>query len=283
MSDPVADLLKEKGIYFTISGKDYVTKCFNPDHTDTNPSFRIDRATGICHCFSCGFKTNIFKHFGLLTNNVSIRIVKLKAKLKALNESTNGLEELDGAIPITKSFRGVSPSTLKEFGAFYTDRVDKMEDRIIFPIKDVRDKTVCYVGRHTMSNANPRYQNYPVGASLPLFPAKLNARYRSIVLVEGLFDLLNCYDKGLQNVVCTFGTVKLLNEVAAKLFPYKVMGIEKIFLLFDGDAPGRDAAAKTKPLIEEAGFICEIIDLPDDVDPGIMSVEDVESLIEYTK
>lgn len=283
MSDPVADLLKDKGIYFTISGKDYVTKCFNPEHTDTNPSFRIDRATGICHCFSCGFKTNIFKHFGLLTNNVSIRIVKLKAKLKALNESTNGLEELDGAIPITKSFRGVSPATLKEFGAFYTDRVDKMEDRIIFPIRDVRDKTVCYVGRHTMSNANPRYQNYPVGASLPLFPAKLNSRYRSIVLVEGLFDLLNCYDKGLQNVVCTFGTVKLLNEVAAKLFPYKVMGVEKIFILFDGDAPGREAAAKTKPLIEEAGFVCEIIDLPDEVDPGIMTVEDIESLIEYTK
>lgn len=283
MSDPVADLLKEKGIYFTISGKDYVTKCFNPDHTDTNPSFRIDRTTGICHCFSCGFKANIFKHFGLLTNNVSIRIVKLKEKLKALNESTNGLEELDGAIPITKSFRGVSPSTLKEFGAFYTDRVDKMEDRIIFPIKDVRDKTVCYVGRHTLSNANPRYQNYPTGASVPMFPAKLNARYRSIVLVEGLFDLLNCYDKGLHNVVCTFGTVKLLNEVAAKLFPYKVMGVEKIFLLFDGDTPGREAAAKTKPLIEEAGFICEIIDLPEGTDPGEMGLEDINSLIEYVK
>ena len=283
MSDPVADLLKDKGVYFTISGKDYVTKCFNPEHTDTNPSFRIDRATGICHCFSCGFKTNIFKHFGLLSNNISIRIVKLKDKLKALNESTNGLEELPGATPVTKSFRGVSSATLKEFGAFYTDKVDKMEDRIVFPIRDVRNKTVCYVGRHTLSNANPRYQNYPVGASLPLYPAKFNARYKNIVLVEGLFDLLNCYDKGLHNVVCTFGTVKLLNEVATKLFPYKVMGVEKIFILFDGDAPGREAAQKTKPLIEEAGFLCEIINLPDEVDPGIMSEEDIESLIEYTK
>jgi DNA primase len=283
MSDPVADLLKDKGIYFTISGKDYVTKCFNPEHTDNNPSFRVDRVSGVGHCFSCHFKFNIFKHFGLLTNNISIRIVKLKDKLKALNESTNGLEELPGAIPVTKSFRGVSPATLKEFGAFYTDRVDKMEDRIIFPIRDVRDKTVCYVGRHTLSNANPRYLNYPVGASLPLFPAKFNSRYRSIVLVEGLFDLLNCYDKGLQNVVCTFGTVKLLNEVAAKLFPYKVMGVEKIFILFDGDTAGREAAAKTKPLIEEAGFVCEIIDLPEEVDPGCMEAEDIEALVEYTK
>ena len=43
------------------------------------------------------------------------------------------------------------------------------------------------------------------------------------------------------------------------------------------------AAAKIKPLVEEAGFTVEIINLPDDVDPGIMSVEDIESIIEYTK
>lgn len=114
MSDPVATLLKEKGVYFTISGKDYVTKCFNPEHTDTNPSFRIDRVTGICHCFSCGYKSNIFKYYGLLTNNVSIRIVKLKEKLKALNESTNGLDMLEGASPVTHAFRGISaPCTLR--------------------------------------------------------------------------------------------------------------------------------------------------------------------------
>ena len=87
MSDPVLELLKDKGVPFTISGKDYVTKCFNVEHTDSNPSFRIDKSTGIAHCFSCGFKTNIFKFYGLLTNNVSIRVVKLKEKLKALQEA----------------------------------------------------------------------------------------------------------------------------------------------------------------------------------------------------
>lgn len=283
MSDPVADLLKEKNVYFTISGKDYVTKCFNPEHTDTNPSFRIDRVTGICHCFSCGFKTNIFKFYGLLTNNVSVRVAKLKEKLKALSESTNGLDELEGTTPITQAFRGISAKTLKHFGAFSTDQVAKMEDRIIFPIKDVRDKTVCYVGRHSMSNGNPRYQNYPAGVTIPMYPAKFDEHYNSVVLVEGIFDMLNCYDKGMHNVVCTFGTSKLLSDVANKMLSYKVMGIEKVFILYDGDAAGREAAAKIKPLLEEAQFVVEIINLPDDVDPGIMSVEDVESLIEYTK
>lgn len=283
MSDPVLELLKQKGVAFSISGKDYVTKCFNPEHNDSNPSFRIDKSTGIAHCFSCGFKTNIFKFYGLLTNNISIRVVKLKEKLKALNESTNGLEPLDGAKPLHSSFRGISVQTLKHFGAFDTDKVEQMLDRVVFPVTDVRGKTVCYVGRHAMSNGNPRYVNYPSGATIPMFPARFTEHYTSMVLVEGIFDMLNCYDKGLRNVVCTFGTSKLLNDVAQKMLSYKVMGIEKVFILYDGDDAGREAAKKIKPLIEEAGFIVEIINLPQDTDPGIITQEDVNSLIEYTK
>lgn len=283
MSDPVLELLKEKSVSFTISGKDYVTKCFNKEHTDNNPSFRIDRISGIGHCFSCGFKFNIFKFYGLLTNNISIRVVKLKEKLKALQENTNGLDPLEGARPVNSTFRGISTQTLKHFGAFDTDRIEQMQDRIIFPVTDVRNKTICYVGRHTLSSGNPRYVNYPSGVSIPLFPVKFEDSYRTIVLVEGIFDMLNCYDKGLKNTVCTFGTSKLLNEVPQKMLTYKVMGIEKVFVMYDGDDPGREAARKIKPLIEEAGFICEIIDLPEGVDPGIMNESDIKSIIDYTK
>ena len=283
MSDPVLELLKEKGVPFTISGKDYVTKCFNPEHTDNNPSFRIDRTTGICHCFSCGFKTNIFKYYGVLSNNVSVRVAKLKDKLKELQINTEGLPTMEGARPFNKVFRGISAATFKYFGAFETDKEEKMEDRVVFPIKDVRGKTVAYIGRHILSNGNPRYQNFPSGATIPMFPSKFIEVPRNIVLVEGIFDMLNCYDKGMRNVVCTFGTSKLLNDVPMKLLSYKVMGIEKIFILYDGDNAGRKAAKKIKPLIEEAGFLCEIIDLPEGDDPGIISQEYVDSIIEYTK
>ena len=283
MSDPVLELLKDKGVPYSISGKDYVTKCFNVEHTDSNPSFRIDKTTGIAHCFSCGFKTNIFKFYGLLTNNVSIRVVKLKEKLKALQEDTEGLDPMEGTKPFNRTFRGISAATLKMFGAFETDKVSQMEDRIIFPIKDVRGKTVCYVGRHAMSNGNPRYVNYPSGVTIPMFPTRFPEVHKNIVLVEGIFDLLNCYDKGLHNVVCTFGTSKLLNDVPQKLLSFKVMGVEKIFILYDGDTPGREAAKKIKPLIEEAGFLCEIIDLPEGDDPGIISQEYIDSIKEYTK
>jgi DNA primase len=158
-----------------------------------------------------------------------------------------------------------------------------MEDRIVFPILDVRDKTICYVGRNTLSDSGSRYANYPAGVSIPLYPAKLESNPRNIILVEGLFDMLNCYDKGLTNVVCCFGTSKLYKDTSTKLFSYKVMGVEKIFLMYDGDSAGKEAMDKLKPLIEEAGFVVEIINLPEDTDPGDLSQDYVDSIIEYTK
>ena len=284
MSDPVSELLQSKNVYFTTSGQDYVTKCFNPEHTDNNPSFRIDRTTGICHCFSCGFKTNIFKHFGVLTNNVSIKIAKLKQKLRDVTEQLKGLEYPDGYTPITQQFRGISVATLRKFDAFYTDKVEKLADRICFPIPDITGRTTVFVARHTLSNANPRYVNYPGGTPMPLFPSSVPKEgFATIVLVEGIMDMLNLYDKGIHNAICCFGTNTLLGGIREKLLPFKAQGITKIFILFDGDTAGIEAAKKLKPLIEEENFTVEIIDLPESTDPGDLSEEDVRSIKEYIK
>lgn len=283
MNDPVAELLRSKGIHFTPSGQDYLTKCFNPDHQDSHPSFRIDKTTGISHCFSCGYKMNVFKFYGILTNNVSIKIHKLKEKIRELKQVSNGLEPMEQARPMHIKYRGISVQTYKEFGAFTTELNDDVNNRVFIPIKDVRDKVVSYIGRHMLSSGNPKYLVYPPGATTPPFPVKLEGSPKAIVLVEGILDMLNMYDKGARNVVCVFGTVKLFNNTGTKLLPYKVMGVQKIFLLFDGDKAGRESAARIKPLIEEEGFICEIINLPDDVDPGGMDQEEVEQITKYTK
>ena len=69
----VEELLLEKAIDYKVSGRDFLTKCLNPDHEDTNPSMRIDNTTGIFHCFSCGFKGSVFKHFGALPDFLEIK------------------------------------------------------------------------------------------------------------------------------------------------------------------------------------------------------------------
>ncbi len=284
MSNEVENLLREKSIYFQVSGNDYLTKCFNPEHDDSNPSFRIDKIKGIGHCFSCGFRFNIFKYYGLITNTVNIKVAGLKEKLKNLKVSEAGLDILEGYVPATEKFRGISTKTLNKFDAFTTDKVPNMEDRMIFPLKDIRGKIRAFVGRHVLSNGNPRYINYPKDVKLPLFPAVLETRYKTLLLVEGIFDMLNLYDKGLHNVVSTMGTNTLNNDNAKhRLLPFKAQGVTKIFICYDGDDAGRKASVELKPRLEDLGFEVEIIELQDDTDPGNMSQDEVNSLIEYTK
>jgi DNA primase len=283
MSDPVLELIQKNGLEYKSSGRDYLIRCLNPEHPDTDPSFRVDRVSGVAHCFSCGFKTNIFKYYGVFTNPIPIKIAKLKEKLSDLKTMNTGQELPVGATPFTKSFRGVSSNTLKRFEAFYTMQVEKLTDRIIFPIKDITGKTQVFVARHMLSNGNPRYVNYPRGVTMPLYPPKVPAGHRSLVLVEGIFDMLNLYDKGLENVACTFGTNTLQADTKLKLFPFKAQGVTHIYLLFDGDEAGEKAAKAIKPLIEDCEFVVEIISLPDGTDPGEMGQDDVSSIIEYIK
>jgi len=281
MSDPVLDIINKNNLAFTVSGRDYLIKCLNPDHEDTNPSFRVDRISGVAHCFSCGFKTNIFKYFGIFSNPVPIRILGLKEKLKKLRLPVE--QELPlGHTPWTKPFRGISSQTLKYFEAFYTNQVEKLQDRIIFPISDITNRIQVFVGRHTLSNGNPKYLNYPSGIELPVYPSYLNKPEKSIVLVEGIFDMLNLYDKGLKNAICCFGTNTLQNSTKQKLLPFKAQGVTHIFILFDGDEAGEKAAKQLKPVLEQDEFLVEIIKLPDGVDPGELSKEDVDSIREYT-
>ena len=74
----VDELLQEQRIEFKVSGRDYLVKCLNPDHEDSNPSMRIDNVTGIFNCFSCGFRGNVFKHFGAAANYLEIKRQRLK-------------------------------------------------------------------------------------------------------------------------------------------------------------------------------------------------------------
>ena len=282
MTDPVLDLLTKQNVSYQISGRDFVVKCLNPEHDDSNPSCRIDRLTGVTHCFSCGFKTNIFKHFGVIANFTSIKIAKLKDKLKSLNINFNGVDFPEEKNPVTKPFRSISTQTLKYFEAFYTlGGDDRLTDRMWFPIKDVRGKPLVYVGRHMMSNGNPRYLNYPTGVQMPIYPEAFEERYSSVVLVEGIFDMLNLYDKGLKNVSCTFGTNTLFSDTELKLLTLRTQGIVKIYLMYDGDDAGQEAMKKLEPVLQEAGYLVEKITLESDMDPGDLSQEYVDSIKDW--
>ena len=234
------------------------------------------------HCFSCGLKGSIFGHFGVISNFTSIKVALLKEKLRALHVQNNDVEFPDEVVEYSRSIRGISLKTLKRFEAFYTTSAnDKLADRIFFPIRDITGKIKAYAGRHTLSSGNPKYYNYPSGVPLPVFPEIFEEKHAAVVLVEGLFDMLNVYDKGVLNVCCTFGTNTLHKDTASKLMSLKAQGVVRVYIMYDADSAGKTAAAKLKPLIEACGYYVELIDLPENTDPGDMSQESVTELKEY--
>jgi DNA primase len=281
MSEPVESLLTANNLSYTISNRDFIIKCLNPDHDDSNPSLRVDRVSGVAHCFACGWKRNLFKHYNIIPPVNSIRLAKLKDKIRDLKLSTLDLNFPEGYVPFNEPIRGISVNTLRYFEAGRTSSVDKLQDRIIFPIREISGRITAFVARHTLSNSNPRYLTYPEHCVLGCYPVKFKEYYTSIVLVEGIFDMLNLFDKGLRNVVCTFGTQTLKNNTLEKLLHYRSQGITKIYILYDGDDAGKAAAKELQPLIESVNYAVEIIDLPDDMDPGDLTTEYVQQIKNY--
>jgi DNA primase len=99
--------------------------------------------------------------------------------------------------------------------------------------------------------------------------------------VEGIFDLANLLDKGLNNVSCIFGVDTLTNTADILTVPLRVQGISKIYLMLDGDEAGKKAMNRLKPVLEGLGFGVEIIHLPEGKDPGELSQEEVSKIKEY--
>lgn len=268
------DVLKENSVQYAHQGGDLVIKCLNPEHEDRNPSMRIDKITGAYHCFSCGFKGSIFKYFGLINDLKDVRVQQIRKKISKLLEKE--LEMPLGYIPYREDFRNIKVDTLHKFEAFtHKD----FENRIVFPIRDILGNIQVFIGRHTHSNVKPKYILKPAKISPPLYPSYPKMIQSSIILVEGIFDMINLHDKGLTNAVCVFGTQTMIKNWQEKLNPFKLQGLTKIYILFDGDSAGQSASDKLEKELQKE-YITETIKLPEGVDPGDLDKTDVQALKE---
>jgi DNA primase len=93
-----------------------------------------------------------------------------------------------------------------------------------------------------------------------------------VILVEGIFDMLNLHDKGLTNAICCFG-VNNFNK--HKLNTLKISGVSGIDLLFDADDAGDKAVEKVKKICGD--FPVRTIKLKSG-DPGDLSLQQVQSI-----
>jgi len=269
----VEEILNSREIPFTPKGQDFVISCLNPEHEDNNPSMHIDKLSGTFNCFSCGYKGNIFKLYNIHRNWQDIRVKQLRNKISKIQRDAHGLNMPEGIIPYTRTFRDISPETLHKYEAFtHKD----YEGRIVFPLRDITGKIRAFIGRYIDSNAYPKYLISPKGAELPLFPPFVKPIHSSIVLVEGSLDALNLIDKGLTNVVAILGANNIKED---KILPLKLQGVTKLYTLFDADKAGREASKQLKKAFIDH-FIIEELELPEGLDPGDLSKEDVNYIKE---
>jgi DNA primase len=275
----VIDVLNDRGLLYKEAGKDYVIRCLNPEHEDRHPSLRIDKVTGIFHCLSCGYKGNIFEFYGAEPNYIDIEVAKLKNKIRDILSKTRLNMPLD-AVPFCRDYRGISGNIYMEVNAFTSNEKDEFKDRLMFPLYDISGNIRVFVGRSLHSDVKSKYLFYPKHVTPPLFPAHPEVWKNSLIIVEGIFDALNLMDKGCYNVVCAFGTNTLLHNYKERLGHFKILGVNKLFILFDGDKAGNDASMKLENKInEEKVFSADSLILGEGTDPGDLTEENIKNLM----
>ena len=266
----VEEVFEEEQIEYKATGTGYLISCISPDHEDKNPSMLVNKVTGHATCLSCNFRTNVLEYYNKSVNYLTRKRNMLSyAILQKMNEAKRPSMP-ENWVPFMGAYRGISGKTLRDFGAFISP---DEPSRITFPIRNLSEEIVAFIGRH-MDDGEPKYKVWPSGVSLPLFPLAKPIKGR-ILLVEGIFDALNLWDKGLTNATAAFG-VNTVNE--DKLHLLSLQGTEGIDILFDGDTAGREAARKLHLKCKSLSIKARLIKIDEGQDPGDMTHDQVKVL-----
>jgi len=149
---------------------------------------------------------------------------------------------------------------------------DRFRDRIMFPIRDARGRTIGFGGR-VMGDDEPKYLNSPEtvlfhkGRELyGLYEARQALRnIERLVVVEGYMDAVALARHGIDFSVATLGTATT-SEHLNRLFRLT----ENVYFAFDGDRAGKKAAWRALenalPQVREGRQI-RFVFLPDGHDP----------------
>ncbi len=151
--------------------------------------------------------------------------------LKALTEQGTGLQALVQAGLVIEQDNGRC--------------WDRFRDRILFPIRDRRGRTIAFGGRALDDDVTPKYLNSPEtpffhkGRELyGLYEARQRERQlRRLLVVEGYLDVVALVQHGIPYAVATLGTATT-PEHLERLFRVT----RDVIFCFDGDRAGREAA-----------------------------------------
>ena len=170
--------------------------------------------------------------------------------------------------------QGVNAEDARELGLIRSGKegrgdYDLFRGRLMFPIFDLSGQVVAFGGR-VLGDGKPKYINSPESpiyhkgrVLYGLYQARQAMRQSGeVILVEGYFDQLALYRAGFPQVVATCGTA-MTGDHARLLKRY----VQRVLLLFDQDAAGKQATFKAMAALQEEGLPASVIGLPSGDDP----------------
>ncbi len=156
---------------------------------------------------------------------------------------------------------------------------DRFRDRVMFPIRDTRGRTIGFGGR-VLDGSEPKYLNSPEtelfhkGRELyGLFECRQATRsLQRLLVVEGYMDVVSLHQAGITYAVATLGTATT-PEHLQRIF--RLVG--EVVFCFDGDRAGRAAAWRAlENAVSEVkqGRQVRFLFLPDGHDPDTLVREE---------
>ena len=222
----------------------------------------------------------IFYHNNLIellkeeNNPVKEYIIKRKLDIKTINKFGIGyatgkvsLEEHLLSLGYTKEEMLASGILLEsnKNGKLY----DRFYSRIIFPIFDIRDRTIAFGGRafsaKVLDKTIPKYVNSPEndiyhkGKTLYLMNFAKREKLDNIIIVEGYMDAIALQKFGFLNAVASLGTA--LTENQARLIKKYT---DNVIIGYDQDGAGQAATMRGLDILVSHGLNVKVLKLDKD-------------------
>lgn len=288
MSNSILNILDDNGVYYELvpnKPEEIKVKCISGLHEDNNPSLFVNLEKEVFNCFSCGYGgslNRLVKDLGIdiyegpdINTKQGFKLSKIKKKLEKVR-TPREIHLPEPRAIINSEFKGIGVKTLQDFGVFLTEYYD-LRDYVCIPVYQ-NNKLKFIEGRYKATGASPKYMRLPEGASVSniMFPLDKVEDFSTVILVEGIFDVIKLHELGYNNSLCVFGTNNFTNQ---KLTMLDEFGCTHVIIMFDGDSSGRTAAKRLKEKIDKYGIKASIVDLPDELDPGMLTKSDADFLL----
>jgi DNA primase len=152
----------------------------------------------------------------------------------------------------------------------------------MFPLADARGRVRGFGARQMPGGEPPKYLNSPEGTlfrksevvyGLDRARTAIAAHGRAVV-VEGYTDVLALHQAGLTESVASMGTA-LTEQQVRELG--RLCGTGTLYLAFDADAAGQEAALRGMQLAQATGMQVRVVELPEGRDPADVAVADPDA------